>query len=84
MNPAITETRLSTGMWNTVCDNITYTIRVRNTGDGPATDVRMVDELPNGLRTLSGETRLASTIDLGTRLTFWNSTVRAQAFSVLM
>lgn len=33
----------------TKCDPISYTVIVRNTGDGPATNVRVVDTLPDGL-----------------------------------
>jgi len=32
-----------------ICEPITYTVVVRNVGDGPATDVRVSDPLPEGL-----------------------------------
>lgn len=38
-----------------LCDSIPYTLVVRNTGDGPATNVRISDPLPDGLRTEGGE-----------------------------
>lgn len=41
-----------------VCDPITYRIIVRNTGDGPASDVRVVDQLPEGMTTTTGERRV--------------------------
>jgi len=34
-----------------VCDPITYTITVSNTGDGEATNVRVVDTMPSGVTT---------------------------------
>ncbi len=42
----------------TICDTITHTIVVRNTGDSAATNVRVTDELPDGMATPNGETRL--------------------------
>jgi len=41
-----------------ICDPITYRIVVRNTGDGMAGDLRVVDQLPAGLTTASGDTRV--------------------------
>lgn len=32
-----------------ICDDITYTIVVRNTGDAPAQNVVVMDEMPNGM-----------------------------------
>lgn len=37
-----------------LCEPIPYTIVVRNTGDGPATNVQVTDDLPEGLVTDSG------------------------------
>lgn len=47
-----------------ICDPITYEIVVTNTGDGPATGVRVYDRLPAGLTSSDGRTEL--TWDLGT------------------
>lgn len=41
-----------------ICDPITYRIVARNTGDGTANDVRIVDALPAGITTSSGESRV--------------------------
>jgi len=50
----------------TLCDPIEYVIVVRNTGDGPATRVRVVDTLPDGITTLSGERSVTTDVgDLG-------------------
>jgi uncharacterized repeat protein (TIGR01451 family) len=40
------------------CDPIPYRIVVRNPGDAPANDVRVVDQLPAGITTAAGETRV--------------------------
>ena len=40
------------------CDPIPYRIVVRNPGDAIARDVRVVDQLPEGLRTAAGESRV--------------------------
>lgn len=37
-----------------MCDAISYTIKVENTGTGPANNVRVIDELPMGLTTTQG------------------------------
>ncbi len=37
------------------CDDIAYVLTVTNTGTGPATNVRVMDDLPDGLRTVDGE-----------------------------
>jgi uncharacterized repeat protein (TIGR01451 family) len=37
-----------------ICDAISYTIKVENTGTGPANNVRVIDELPCGLTTAQG------------------------------
>ncbi len=47
-----------------ICDPIPIALIVRNTGDGPATNVRLVDELPEGLATQDGQRSL--TVDIGT------------------
>lgn len=47
-----------------ICDPISYTIVVRNTGDGPATNVRVTDDLPDGLSTDDG--RRSVQADVGT------------------
>jgi len=47
-----------------ICETIPFKIVVRNTGDGPATNVRIMDELPEGLTTLDGKQRM--TFDAGT------------------
>ncbi|MCG8409558.1 MAG: DUF11 domain-containing protein [Phycisphaerales bacterium] len=47
-----------------ICDPIEYVLSVRNTGDGPATNVRVVDNLPDGLMTRDG--RNSVTFDAGT------------------
>lgn len=47
-----------------MCDPITYKIKVTNNGDGPATNVRVVDNLPRGLTTQDG--RSSVTFEVGT------------------
>lgn len=47
-----------------ICDPITYKIVVRNTGDGPATNVRVRDALPAGLVTTDGQSTVG--FDAGT------------------
>ncbi|MFA5865535.1 MAG: DUF11 domain-containing protein [Phycisphaerae bacterium] len=39
-----------------LCDTITYKIVVTNTGDGPATNVKIVDNLPDGLTSEGNQT----------------------------
>lgn len=46
-----------------LCDPIPYTFVVMNKGDGPATNVKVVDQLPDGLTTEDGRTSIA--IDVG-------------------
>lgn len=48
-----------------ICDPIEYVLSVRNTGDGPARNVRVIDELPDGLVNKSGGGRTV-TFDAGT------------------
>ncbi len=47
-----------------LCDVITSKIVVTNTGTGAATNVRVTDVLPDGMKTVDGKSRLA--YDLGT------------------
>ncbi len=48
------------------CDPITYTVTVRNAGDGTAENVKITDKLPNGLETDSGlKTVVVNVGDLG-------------------
>jgi uncharacterized repeat protein (TIGR01451 family) len=47
-----------------VCDPITYTLVVSNPGDGPATNVRITDDLPPGITTTDG--RNSVSFDIGT------------------
>jgi uncharacterized repeat protein (TIGR01451 family) len=46
------------------CDPITYKLVVRNSGDGAATGVKVVDTLPNGMTTQDG--RSSVSFDVGT------------------
>ncbi len=46
-----------------ICDPIPYTIVVTNKGDGPATNVKVNDPLPDGLTTDDGKTSV--TMDVG-------------------
>jgi len=57
VNPqlAITKAVSPTGEIS-VCDNVTYTITVTNTGTGNATNVRVTDQLPAGVTTADGKT----------------------------
>lgn len=51
-----------------LCDVIEHTIVVRNSGDSPARNVKVVDALPEGLTTTDGKTSLmfdGGTIDAG-------------------
>ena len=48
----------------TVCDMIEYTIVVRNTGDGPAVNVQVTDQLPAGISLADGRTSVSE--NLGT------------------
>ena len=47
-----------------LCDTIPYSITVKNTGDAPATNVRIVDKFPEGLTMLDG--RKQAEFDIGT------------------
>ncbi len=49
-----------------ICDPIPYTIVVTNKGDGPATNVKISDQLPDGLTTEDGRTSFTMEVgDLG-------------------
>ncbi|MGB8225869.1 MAG: hypothetical protein WCE45_03225 [Sedimentisphaerales bacterium] len=41
-----------------ICDAINYTIKVENTGTGPANNVKVIDELPSGLVTTQGSNKI--------------------------
>jgi len=47
-----------------ICDPVTMTIEVKNTGSGNADNVKIVDNLPSGLTTLDGKTQVM--LDAGT------------------
>ena len=47
-----------------ICELINCTIRVENTGTGPANNVKIIDDLPNGLVTTQGGNRIE--IPIGT------------------
>ncbi|MDD5134444.1 MAG: hypothetical protein PHP01_03415 [Phycisphaerae bacterium] len=49
-----------------VCDSINYTIRIENSGTGSASNVRIVDNLPDGLQTAQGASKIE--IPIGTLL----------------
>lgn len=45
-----------------LCDEIVYEIVVTNTGDGPATNVTLREDLPSGLRTVNGSDAVGGNI----------------------
>lgn len=45
-----------------ICDPIQYTIVVRNTGDGPATNVKISDQLPDGVVTTDGKRSVVANV----------------------
>ena len=49
-----------------VCEPINYTLRIENTGTGPANNVKIIDELPAGLVTNQGNNKVE--IPIGTLL----------------
>jgi len=60
-----------------ICDPITYTFKVENTGTGPANNVRIIDNLPAGLVTKQGTSNID--IPVGTLLA---GTARAMSVTV--
>jgi len=46
-------------------DEVTVTTTVRNAGDGPLTDVRLVDGVPEGMEVVAGSPRLATALRAG-------------------
>jgi uncharacterized repeat protein (TIGR01451 family) len=63
-----------------ICDTINYTVKVENTGTGPANNVKVIDQLPNGLATLQGGNRIEvpiGTLSAGTARTI-SVVVKAQ------
>ncbi len=63
----------------TICDNIPYSFKVRNSGSSRLTDVIVTDPLPKGIQTLDGKTSLkfdAGTLEPGESKDF-NAEVRA-------
>jgi len=63
VQPALTLTKTAPAE-ALLCDTIPYSIIVKNTGDAPATNVRIVDPLPEGLTMLDG--RKTAEFDIGT------------------
>lgn len=63
LSPALELTKTCTNE-ALICDPIRYTFTVRNSGDGPATNVRITDQLPDGLALEGGGRDIA--IDVGT------------------
>jgi len=45
-----------------ICDPITYEVIVRNTGDGPATNVKITDQLPEGVTTTEGRSSVVANV----------------------
>ena len=45
-----------------ICDPISYTLTVRNTGDGPAKNVTVSDRLPAGLTTTDGKSTVTQSV----------------------
>jgi uncharacterized repeat protein (TIGR01451 family) len=45
-----------------LCDPIEYVLTVRNTGDGPATNVKVVDQLPDGIVTTDGQRSVTTNV----------------------
>lgn len=48
----------------TICDPIEYVVVVRNSGDGPARNVKIEDRLPDGIVTTSGQSVVNATIEV--------------------
>ncbi|MGE3107133.1 MAG: CARDB domain-containing protein [Phycisphaerales bacterium] len=55
VNPQLKITKSVTPGEITPCDMVTYTIEVTNTGTGAATNVRVTDNLPQGVTTADGK-----------------------------
>ncbi len=64
VQPALAITKTITPMATLNCDPITTSIEVKNTGTGSADNVKITDNLPDGLTTTSGEKTF--TINVGT------------------
>ena len=47
-----------------ICEPINYTLKIENTGTGPANNVKIIDNLPNGLVTTQGNNKIE--IPIGT------------------
>lgn len=63
-----------------LCEPIEYTIVIRNTGDGPATNINITEELPAGIVTEKGNSAVAGRIErleAGEAMRF-NFTARAE------
>lgn len=56
VNPQLKITKSVTPAEITPCDTVTYTIEVTNTGTGVASNVKVADNLPQGLTTADGKT----------------------------
>lgn len=64
VNPALKITKAVTPAEITPCDTVTYTIEVTNTGTGAANNVKVTDNLPQGVTTTDNKNAL--TFDAGT------------------
>ena len=77
VSPALKITKAVTPNDITVCDMVTYTITVENTGTGNASNVKVTDNLPAGVTSSDG--RNAMTWDAGTLGTGQTRTFSFQA-----
>ena len=66
-DPVLTVTKSADSSSVNVGDQITYTITVRNDGEGPATDVEVTDTLPTGVTYVSSD----GSYDTDTRTITW-------------
>jgi uncharacterized repeat protein (TIGR01451 family) len=65
VNPALQITKAVSPTGDiTACDSVTYTITVTNSGTGSASNVKVTDQLPDGITTMDG--RNAVSFDAGT------------------